>query len=188
MRTCKEYREIGWKAVSQNWGMSILFNFLAMFIISALTGTVAGMIIIGPFVIGMQMFYLKAVRGQDKGYETLFDAAKSDFVNSMIVVLLKTVFIMLWSLLLIIPGIIMSYAYSMTEYIYIDNPSLSASQCLEKSKELMKGKKGKLFLLDLSFIGWFLLCLLTFGILTFWVSPFQMATRAAFYEDIKEEI
>lgn len=189
MKTCKEYREMGWNTVSQDWGTFIIFNLLAMLIIGALTGTVAGIIIVGPFIIGMNMFYLRAVRGEERRYETLFEPlSKGDFLNTMILYLLKTVFIMLWSLLFIIPGIIKSYAYSMAEYIYIDDPTLSASECLAKSQALMDGNKGKLFLLDLSFIGWILLSMLTFGILSLWVAPYQQATRAAFYEDIKAEV
>jgi uncharacterized membrane protein len=179
---------MGWNTVSQNWGMFIVFNLLAMLIIDALTGTVVGIIVAGPFVIGMHMFYLRAARGEEKRYETLFEPlSKGDFLNTMILYLLKTVFIMLWTLLFIVPGIIKSYAYSMAEYIYIDDPTLSSNECLAKSQTLMEGNKGKLFLLDLSFIGWILLSILTFGILSLWVAPYQQATRAAFYEDIKAQ-
>lgn len=186
MKRCKEYRKIGWNTMSKDWGKFILFNLLAMIIISGISGTGFGIIIVGPFYVGMCLFYLRAVRNQQATYGDLFEPiTKGDFVRTMILYLLKTIYTLLWSLLLFIPGIIKSYSYAMAEYIAIDNPTMSANDCITASRELMQGKKAKLFLLDLSFIGWILLTMLTLGILAIIVAPFQYATRAAFYEDIR---
>jgi len=96
-------------------------------------------------------------------------------------------FTSLWSLLLIVPGIIKFYAYAMTPYILIDNPELSANQAINLSCKMMKGHKFDLFFLQLSFIGWGVLSVLTGGIGLLWLMPYMMSTQAAFYQDIKKE-
>ena len=96
------------------------------------------------------------------------------------------VFTFLWSLLLVIPGIIKAYAYSMSFYILADNPELTASEALAKSQSLMRGHKMELFILELSFIGWFFLIGLTFGLAAIYVAPYMEATMANFYNSIKE--
>lgn len=73
----------------------------------------------------------------------------------------------------------------MTYYIALDNPELGANECIERSMKMMKGHKGKLFLLDLSFIGWILLALLTLGIGLLWVNPYMKTARSHFYEELK---
>ena len=95
------------------------------------------------------------------------------------------IFIFLWTLLLIVPGIIMSYAYAMTPYIMKDNPEMGAMECIKKSKAMMNGYKWKLFLLDLGFIGWILLACITFGIYGLWLTPWMQTSRAKFYEELK---
>ncbi|MBR4843026.1 MAG: DUF975 family protein [Bacteroidaceae bacterium] len=101
---------------------------------------------------------------------------------------LMNLFIGLWTLLFIVPGIIKSYAYALTPYILIDNPELSPNEARLKSIEMMRGHKGKLFGLDLSFIGWYILCLLSLGIGFIWITPYVRTTKAAFYCNLKEEL
>ena len=96
-------------------------------------------------------------------------------------------FTSLWSLLLIVPGIVKFYAYSMTPYILIDDPELSANQAINLSKKMMKGHKLDLFYLHLSFIGWNFLSIFTLGIGLLWVVPYMMTAQAAFYQDIRKE-
>ena len=95
-------------------------------------------------------------------------------------------FTSLWSLLLIVPGIIKFYAYAMTPYILIDNPELSANQAINLSCKMMKGHKFDLFFLQLSFIGWGILSVFTGGIGLLWLMPYMMSAQAAFYQDIKQ--
>lgn len=95
-------------------------------------------------------------------------------------------FTSLWSLLLIVPGIIKFYAYAMTPYILIDNPELSANQAINLSCKMMKGHKFDLFFLQLSFIGWGILSVFTGGIGLLWLMPYMMSSQAAFYQDIKQ--
>ena len=85
----------------------------------------------------------------------------------------------------IVPGIIKGYAYSATYYLLRENPDMTAMDALRESQRLMNGNKMRLFCLDLSFLGWYLLSIVTFGIALIWVMPYHEAARAAFYEDIK---
>ena len=96
-------------------------------------------------------------------------------------------FTSLWALLLIVPGIVKFYAYSMTPYILVDNPELSANEAINLSQKMMKGHKFDLFFLQLSFIGWIFLSIFTLGIGLLWLIPYMMTAQAAFYQDIKKE-
>lgn len=99
--------------------------------------------------------------------------------------LLIQIFVMLWSLLLLIPGIIKSLSYSMAFYVLADNPQMSAMEALNESKEIMKGHKWEFFVLNLSFILWILLGAITFGLGFIYVMPYMRATTANFYNSIK---
>lgn len=108
--------------------------------------------------------------------------------HNLATMLLRKVFVFLWSLLFIIPGIIMSYAYEMTPYILNDHPELGAKEAIDRSRTMMKGHKWELFVLDLSFIGWLILSILTLGIVgIFYVNPYYNSSHAAFYEALKAQ-
>ena len=98
--------------------------------------------------------------------------------------LIKGVYILLWSLLLIIPGIIASYSYAMTDYILADHPELTPDEALARSKEMMTGNRWRLFCLQFSFIGWSILAALTLGIGGLWLTPYEHASTAAFYREV----
>ena len=98
-----------------------------------------------------------------------------------------SIYIFLWSLLLIIPGIIAAYSYSLTFYLLIDEPELSAEAAIQKSIKIMEGNKWKLFLLHLRFFGWFMLCVLTLGIGLLWLIPYVQISFVHFYEDVKRD-
>lgn len=97
---------------------------------------------------------------------------------------LQGLFVFLWSLLLIIPGIIAGYSYAMTDYILAEHPELNASEAIEQSKQMMSGNRFRLFCLQLSFIGWDLLCSVTLGIGNLWLRPYKQAATAAFYREV----
>lgn len=101
--------------------------------------------------------------------------------------ILSTIYIFLWTLLLIIPGIIKSYSYALTPYILVEHPEMSANEAIEESMRLMDGHKFDMFYLQLSFIGWAILSILSLGLGFFWLIPYQMTAQAAFYRDIKNE-
>lgn len=98
--------------------------------------------------------------------------------------LLQTVYVLLWSLLFIIPGIIASYSYAMTGYILAENPDMDPSEAISRSKEMMSGNRWRLFCLQFSFIGWSILSSLTLGIGNLWLTPYRQAATAAFYREV----
>jgi len=102
-------------------------------------------------------------------------------------VLLVFVYTLLWTLLLVIPGIIKAYSYSMTFYILRENPEMTAGDAITASQKIMDGHKMDLFLLSLSFIGWAILASITFGIGYLWLIPYIYTAYAAFYETLKKE-
>ena len=97
---------------------------------------------------------------------------------------LQGLYVLLWSLLLIIPGIMASYSYAMTGYILAETPDLTASEAIARSKEMMAGNRFRLFCLHFSFIGWDFLCMLTLGIGNLWLQPYKKAAVAAFYREV----
>lgn len=98
--------------------------------------------------------------------------------------LLRVIYVFLWSLLFIIPGIIAGYSYAMTGYILAEHPELTASEAIAQSKQMMEGNRFRLFCLQFSFIGWDLLCSLTLGIGYLWLGPYKQAATAAFYREV----
>lgn len=173
------------KNLSGKWGLAIGL-FLIMGLLIGITSFifVGPIIIAGPLMLGFYICYLKMQRNQDVEFEELFSGF-NNFVTSMVTYLLIFIYTFLWSLLFIIPGIIKALSYSMSLFILADNPNMKANEAITKSKEMMNGHKWELFLLYLSFIGWMLLTILTFGILVIYVGPYMYASLAAFYEEIK---
>lgn len=142
--------------------------------------------LIYPMVWGLNVAFLEVSRGMKVEYGRLIDGYK-DFARIALTGLLKYVYIFLWTLLLIIPGIVKCYSYSMTEFILRDDPEISCNAAIEKSMRMMRGNKMKLFLLDLSFIGWAILCIFTLGIGFLFLSPYMETAHAHFYDDIKDD-
>lgn len=135
---------------------------------------------------GFVVIFLKNLRGEGLEVGKMFDGFQ-DYGRILGTMLLIAVYTFLWTLLLVIPGIIKSYSYRMTIYVLNDQPELSFNGAIEKSMDMMKGHKMKLFLLDLSFIGWALLSIITLGIGVLWLYPYMLSASAAFYEDLKKE-
>lgn len=151
-------------------------------IISAIVGLV--MFFIGNIVgVGYSKFNLNIIDLKKADLTQIFSYFKH-WSTAVLTALLKTLYIFLWSLLFIIPGIIATYRYSMTSFILAENPDLSPDEAVAESKRIMQGNKWRLFCLNLSFIGWEILCVLTLGILSFWVGPYKHAATAAFYRSL----
>lgn len=112
---------------------------------------------------GLTIFCLNTVRGRETSYWNLFDGFGM-FFRVIWLSILEAVFVFLWSLLLVIPGIIAAYRYRMAIYLLLEHPEMSALDCISESKRLMMGHKWELFVFDLSFIGWALLVGLAAGI------------------------
>ncbi len=178
---------VNFKFIGRNFALDpALISFIAS--IAAIVALVAlafgvAYFIIGSFVsVGYAQFNLDLVDGKAE-LGTLFSYYKN-WATAAVSALLRTIYVFLWSLLFIIPGIVASYSYAMTDYILAENPSLTASQAIEKSKAMMSGNKWRLFCLHFSFIGWDILASITFGIGYLWLNPYKHAAVAAFYRDV----
>ena len=135
--------------------------------------------------VGLAYFMVKFVNDKEHGIKDLFYFSK-DYVRTFLTGLLEGIFVFLWALLLIVPGIIKAIAYSLVTLILADEKykDLSYMDVLKKSEELMKGHKKDFFVLQLSFIGWHLLACLTLGILEIWIVPYQSTATYKFLDDI----
>ena len=144
-----------------------------------------GILISGLLYFGYYSFFLKVSRNEEVTWQELF--ARTDlFLPYIAISFLVGFFTFLWTLLLMIPGIIAVLNYSMVYYVALDNPELGAMDVIRKSKELMNGHKMELFILQLSFIGWGIVGIFTLGILYFWLVPYMQVTMANFYNEIKK--
>lgn len=133
---------------------------------------------------GWRLYCLRASRQEDTGsFETLFACFKQfwRFFSAQMIIEL---FVMLWSFLFIIPGIIASYSYSQTFYIMLDHPDMTPLEAIRASKQLMRGHKAEYFVLQLSFFGWALLTGFTFGLLEIWLNPYMHVTYACYYNGL----
>jgi len=148
--------------------------------------SVATIIIAGPFEFSFINVAQKVYKDQSPEINDVFSGFKR-FSQAFIVTALKFIFIFLWSLLLVVPGIIKSYSYSMAEYISYDDPNISSNDAITKSRQLMNGNKGKLFCLEISYIGWILLVVLTLGILGLWVMPKINQAKYNFYLNLVKQ-
>lgn len=188
--TSTQFRERAWSAMDGKMGLCALITFIFV-IVSMIAGSVtygALTILLLPMQYAFTVVFLRMIRGEkDPEAADLFTVYRDQFERTFLVELFMGIYIFLWSLLLLIPGIVKSYSYAMAPYLIHDHPEMSASQAIDESMRLMDGNKMNLFLLDLSFIGWWLLCIITFGLLSFIVAPYQMTARAEFYRELIDE-
>ena len=141
-----------------------------------------------PLSWGLTVSLLRNHREESVDLENLFDGFRGGrYTRVFCALFLVNLFTFLWALLLIIPGIMKAFSYALTPYIIMDEPELTARQAITRSCEIMEGRRWKLFCLYLSFIGWGILSLLTFGIGFLWLVPYMNASIAAFYEDARAE-
>ncbi len=185
-----EIRANARESLKGNWTPVVLAT-LVYFLVAGLAGGIPFLNYVTTFLISLPIgmsfiiLFLNFLRGdKENAVSNIFTCFK-DYGKFLGTSLLVFLFTFLWTLLLIVPGIIKAYSYSMTYFIINDNSEIGSNDAIELSMKMMKGNKGKLFLLDLSFIGWFLLSLLTLGIGLLWLYPYCMTARAVFYEDLK---
>lgn len=136
---------------------------------------------------GGRGWFLRYWRGEYPPVSELF-ASFRIYTPCMVTGLLRDIYVFLWSLLLVIPGIVKYYAYSMAEYIIYENPNISASQALDMSNRMTMGCKGDLFIFDLSYLGWLILAGLTFTLVgVFYAFPYILTAHAGVYEALKSD-
>ena len=186
--TRAELKKLAKERLSGNWGTAIGVGIVAALILGSSTAVsvgIVGIILGGVVAYGLVTFFMQLFKLRKVPFNTMFSGFDR-FGTTCWAGILQGLLIFAWSLLLIIPGIIKAFAYAMTFYILNDNPEMTAREAITASKEMMRGHKGELFVLYLSFLGWHLLSILTFGILEIcYVAPYQSATEAAFYENLK---
>lgn len=141
-----------------------------------------------PLLWGFAVFFLNIIREKKIDWDSIFDGYKNgEWKRIGGTYLLYYIYVILWTLLLIIPGIIKALSYSMTPFILQDDPTISGNAAIEKSMRMMDGHKMDLFWLFLSFIGWIILSIMTFGIGFILLEPYINTSVAHFYEDLKEQ-
>ena len=157
-------------------------------------GVVIGVLAVGCFLFIYPLYvgYYKAFRNlnAENDGEILRNTFRETFNSwgrNIWGMFLMYLFISLWSLLFIIPGLIKTFSYALTPYILKDYPELSANQAINLSRKMMKGHKLDLFCLGLTFIGWVILSILTFGIGVLWLVPYMTSATSVFYLDVKAE-
>ncbi|MCD8313250.1 MAG: DUF975 family protein [Bacteroidales bacterium] len=201
MKLRSDYKNAALDALKGKWAPSVIAAIILILLYGALAGPSAAWEIFGgcasaliavfltePITLGAANAYKRLYLYSDANVtQNVFTQGFTNYLHIVGGCLLRGIYIFLWTCLLVVPGIIKYYSYAMTYYILVDNPELGCDQAIHRSRELMQGHKMDLFLLDLSFIGWFLLSLITFGIGFFWLIPYFYTTRAAFYEDVKAE-
>ena len=155
------------------------FTVLSFSFVSILVGLVALVLNAGYYC-----YCFGILRREEMPYESLFDAFP--FAGKVILLsIVEGVFIFLWSMLFVIPGIIAAYRYRFAYYNLCENPDMGVMEALNMSKAQTNGFKWQLFVLDLSFLGWQLLCALTLGILSIWVQPYVTQTNVGYFQQIK---
>jgi uncharacterized membrane protein len=139
-----------------------------------------------PLTVASYWFFLVIARWNDPKISDIFAVYKKWELSLKLIgtSILVGIFTILWSLLLIIPGIIKGISYSQVFFLLRDNPQLSALEAITESKIRMKGYKWKYFLLNLSFIGWAFIAIFTFGIGFLWLAPYISTANATFYNEL----
>ncbi len=175
------------------WGLAAGTTFLYMLLINALglvpiLGSLITIVLGGPFYYGMVRFQMALSRDNDAKLEQIFEGFKgNNIANKIITYILMGLFITLWMILLIIPGIMAAYSYALTFYLLAEDPDLEPMEALKKSKELMDGHRMRLFMLHLNFFGWAIACLFTLGIGYFWLAPYIGVSHVKFYDDLTKD-
>ena len=190
----KELRRMSREALGGDlFGRQWLMALLLVFVSSAIVSMAGYMTIVGSlFLAGAldygvsRAFYNQMMRGGEVKFDDLFSAFNEDYWGATALWLLKELYIFLWSLL-IVPGVIKTYSYAMTAYLQQKRRGGTATEYICESRFLMNGHKMKLFLLDLSFLGWYVLGSLCLGIGVLWVYPYHQAARVRFFDEVDKE-
>lgn len=157
----------------------------AIYMIVLALAMAAVLFVLGSVIsLGYSKFNLELVDRQNEAQIGTLFGYFPHWKNAAIAHLLQFIYVVLWTLLFVIPGIMASYSYAMTPYILAENPEMAPKEAIARSKEMMYGNRWRLFCLHFSFIGWSILSALTMGIGNLWLTPYQQAAVAAFYREV----
>jgi uncharacterized membrane protein len=138
-----------------------------------------------PVEVGTARFFTRNLNQKAEVKEVAF-GFDNNYLETVKTMFWRDVYTLLWGLLLIVPGIVKAYEYRMIPYLLADDPTMTKDRAFAESKRMMTGNKWRAFVLDLSFIGWYLLALPTLGLVTiFYASPYKKMTDAALYEELR---
>ena len=163
----------------------VLGTLLLIALLGSLIGLVLSFFVFGPMQVGMVRYYMESRNGASS-FGQLFYGFKRNYMNTATAMFLTNLFVSLWSLLLIVPGIIKGLAWSQVPYILAENPNLSGARARAISAQMTDGQKWEIFVLQLSFLGWILLGSLLCGIGLFFVEPYVQATYAELYAKLRD--
>lgn len=199
MKTIGQYKDEALAMLGGKWTKPVLLSLIVALISVApalvtksdsgsFINVAVSIVVMCPLSVGIYASYRRFYLGQGVDMvNSPFQIGFSNWGHHVSGMLLMGVYTFLWSLLLIVPGIIKGLSYAMTPFILEDKSQLSANEAIELSMKMMEGRKMDLFLLGLSFIGWGILCLLTLGIGYLWLTPYIYVSMASFYEDVKAD-
>ncbi len=200
IKSASEIRSAARTALSGHWAEAAMFTFVYYLVSWAIGAVSTGLDLIVPgasmlvilLVLPMGWGYSVTFLGNRRGAEDPFNISRlldgyKDFSRIFTTILLMQLYTFLWALLLIVPGIIKGLSYSMTCFVLCDNSDMKNNEAIELSMKMMDGHKTALFWLYLTFIGWGILCIFTFGIGYFWLAPYMQASLAQFYEEVKAD-
>ena len=199
----REIQEFAWNAMSGRWLYGALTLILFLAVVMGLSSPQflmeedsvlynAWEVICTPFTwvlwIVLVACYLDLALKAKPSYARLFLGYRGIeyFLKIVITEVLQYIMLVLWFLLLIVPGIMKSYSYTMTELILVEHPEYTPLQAITASKEMMYGHRWEFFCLQARFWAWWLLCSFTFGIAALWVYPYYMTAKSKFYLKLKE--
>jgi len=161
---------------------AVVINIMAF--VLCIAGLMISIFIGNAASVGLTNYFIKNTNTTPV-FADAFSGFKVRYRRNIGTLLLVGIKVVLWSILFVIPGIIKSYEYAIIPHILADDPEISSKDAFKKAKEMMNGNKFRLFKLNISFIGWYVLCFVTFGIGTFFLMPYINAATAEFYVELK---
>lgn len=172
--TIQDYGIFNWSLSTLTWGIviaALVFRIFAGYCLE----------------VGGRKYFIQSAQYKDNSKCLRHGFSKQNYFGVIKTMILTEILLFFWTLLLIIPGLIKYYAYSMVPYILAENPNIGADEAITLSNKMTKGHKLDMFILDLSFIGWYILGALAFGVGIFFVMPYENATYAELYLVLREE-
>lgn len=172
--------------------LAFLGIFFGIFMIIFVIAVAFSIFVGNPVLVGGKKYFLGAAEAVNEEEQAKFNLLGHGFKGPHYLDIIKTMFlkdlyIFLWSLLLIIPGIVKGYAYAMVPYILADNPNIGVKRAIELSNQMTDGEKMDMFILDLSFIGWFILAAIPCGLGYYFLNPYYYSTHAELYRVLREK-
>ena len=166
---------------ADQWVATFLPFLIGTVIVGGIVGIIIALLVLSPLEVGGQRYFLESTQHRFDLGQLGFGFSGGGYGNVVKTQFFRGLYSFLWSLLLVIPGIIKSYAYSMTPYLLAENPNLETQRAITLSREMTRGYRFQMFIFDLSFIGWNMLGALLFGIGMLFVAPYYYASKAELY-------